>query len=296
MPSQNQSWILRGAHIGEGQHRDRRRRVRPAAAVPSDVAAWLAMPAPDSHARRYAFNSARISVAVCMRSRGCFSRHRSMSRDRLPEVRARRLATGLGWSLRIDDISAGDESPRNGRSPVAISYSTMPSENISVRGSRRLAFDLFGRHVRHRADDRACLVAVSGNGVVSPRRTASAAAAARGRSRAPSRGPSSETMTLAGFRSRCVRCFRCAAAKRVGQGNRDVEELRRAAKPPAGIKWSQRAPFNQFHRQERAMPSASSSGEDRDDVRVIEGGNGVGFARERSSRHGSCADGGRAAP
>jgi hypothetical protein len=33
----------------------------------------------------------------------------------------------------MEDISAGDDSPANGLSPVAISYNTTPSEKMSVR-------------------------------------------------------------------------------------------------------------------------------------------------------------------
>ena len=43
-------------------------------------------------------------------------------------------------------------SPRNGSLPVAISYSTTPNENKSVRASKGLRADLLRRHVRHRPE------------------------------------------------------------------------------------------------------------------------------------------------
>lgn len=72
-------------------------------------------------------------MAVWMRLRGSFSRHRPMRRDTSPGTSERRSSTGPGRSFKMDDMSAGDESPRNGLSPVAISYSMMPSEKRSVR-------------------------------------------------------------------------------------------------------------------------------------------------------------------
>ncbi len=43
--------------------------------------------------------------------------------------------TDDGTSLRIDDIRAGELEPLKGRSPIAISYSSTPSEKMSVRWS-----------------------------------------------------------------------------------------------------------------------------------------------------------------
>jgi hypothetical protein len=40
---------------------------------------------------------------------------------------------GAGRSRRMADVRAAAESPRNGRSPVASSYSKTPSEKRSVR-------------------------------------------------------------------------------------------------------------------------------------------------------------------
>ena len=48
-----------------------------------------------------------------------------------------------------------DVAPGNGSLPVAISYSTTPNENRSVRASSSFAARLLGRHVRHRTERRA---------------------------------------------------------------------------------------------------------------------------------------------
>ena len=65
-------------------------------------------------------------MAVWMRSRGCFSRQRSIRRDTSPGTSERQSRTGFGESLRIDAMSAGDESPPNSRAPVAISSRRCP--------------------------------------------------------------------------------------------------------------------------------------------------------------------------
>ncbi len=46
-----------------------------------------------------------------------------------------RVHTDSGLSRRIADMSSADVAAENGRQPVAISYSTHPSEKTSERGS-----------------------------------------------------------------------------------------------------------------------------------------------------------------
>ena len=78
-------------------------------------------------------NSLLTSRAVCRRWRGSFSRHRRMMRARSAGRSVRTSASGCGVSRRIADASSADESPSNGRRPLAISYSSAPSEKMSVR-------------------------------------------------------------------------------------------------------------------------------------------------------------------
>ena len=85
-------------------------------------------------------------------------------------------------------------------------------------------------------------------------------------------------MTLAGLRSRCVTCFRCAAASASASATAISKNCARET-PPCGITWSSVRPWNQFHGHE---PDAVGllGRRNRDDVRVIEGGNGACLAFE----------------
>ena len=58
---------------------------------------------------------------------------RLMTRARGAGRSARTSAMSRGVSRRIAVTNSADERPLNGRWPEAISYSTMPSEKISVR-------------------------------------------------------------------------------------------------------------------------------------------------------------------
>ena len=56
-----------------------------------------------------------------------------------------------GWLSMKDGVEdRADVSPRNGSVPVAISYSTTPNENRSVRASNSLPYHLLRRHVGER--------------------------------------------------------------------------------------------------------------------------------------------------
>ena len=59
-----------------------------------------------------------------------------------------------GSSLRIAALSSNGVLPLNGRAPVAISYNITPSAQMSLGHVHVLAAQLFGRHVRQRADGR----------------------------------------------------------------------------------------------------------------------------------------------
>ena len=78
--------------------------------------------------------------------------------------------------------------------------------------------------------------------------------------------------------------------QRVGEGDRDLEELRQRH-AAAGYQLVERAPLDQLHRQE---PDAVGLLDrvDRDDVRVVERGNGARFALEAGEPSGSRANGG----
>ena len=121
-------------------------------------------------------------------------------------------------SLRIDEITDMFVSPLNGFSPVAISYSTTPSEKMSERVIDRLALGLLGRHVGDRADDASLAGEVAGRHAVTSSASPSSCASrslARPKSSTFTR-PSGVTMTLAGFRSRWVMPALVRGADRVG--------------------------------------------------------------------------------
>jgi hypothetical protein len=66
---------------------------------------------------------------------GSFSKQRRIMRARSLGRSGRRSVTGGAVSRRIAEINPAEESLSKGRRPVAISWSTTPSEKMSVRGS-----------------------------------------------------------------------------------------------------------------------------------------------------------------
>ena len=176
-----------------------------------------------------------------------------MSRETPAGKSKRRSPMGVGRSLRIADINAGDDPPPNGRSPAAISYSTMPSEKMSVRGSSGspsiCSGDMYG------IVPTIMPAFVRGATVSLSSRRPGSADRARPKSSTFTR-PSSETMTLAGLRSRCVRCLRCAAAS---ASARAIAMSKNCASdtPPRGIIWSSVRPSTSSIVRNRT-PSASS--------------------------------------
>jgi phage replication-related protein YjqB (UPF0714/DUF867 family) len=86
-----------------------------------------------------------------------------------------------------------------------------------------------------------------------------------------------------------VSCFRCAAESASASAIANLEELRQR---DAAVRdqFVERAPLDQFHRHEAEAISLLGR-EDRDDVRVVEGGNGARLAVEaftRATRRGAC--------
>ena len=180
----------------------------------------------------------------------------------------------------MDDISAGDESPPNGRSPVAISYSMMPSEKMSVRGSRGLASicsgDMYGIVPT--------IVPSSVSGSVSPALTVRLRFDGADQAEVQHlHAPVVRDHDVGGLQVAVREVLAMRRGQRVGQRDRDVEELRQRD-AASGYQLVERAPLDQFHRHE---PDAVGllGREDRDDVRVVEGGDGVGFAREPRELH-----------
>ena len=90
--------------------------------------------------------------------------------------------------------------------------------------------------------------------------------------------PSSLTMTLAGLRSRCVIPCWCAAAKRIRQWNRDLEELAEGE----ALRWQHLCECLSLHQLHRDEVHAVGffDGVHRHDVGVIERRDGLGFSRE----------------
>jgi len=187
-----------------------------------------------SASRNDSRNWACTSRAVWQRSFTSFSRQRLMAspsrRGKLPLS----SVTAGGWSLSIDAISAAEVSPRNGRLPVAISYSTTPSENTSVRWSNgrpsTCSGDMYG------TVPRTCpswvIHASVGRAVASTSSTVEECLA---------RPKSSTftclsvvTMTLAGFKSRCTMPRSCAAATASASGTA-IASSSAAGMPAAGI-------------------------------------------------------------
>ena len=141
----------------------------------------------------------------------------------------------------------------------------------------RLRFDLFGRHVRHRADD--------GPGRCEPEGGDGFREADDVRVNRPGQSEV-EDIHIAVVSHHDVRRLQIAVddvfpmrrRKRVGQRNRDVEEPRQRESTTANP-LVERAPLNELHCHEGNI-IVFLDGEDGDDMRVVERGDGLGFASE----------------
>ena len=141
----------------------------------------------------------------------------------------------------------------------------------------RLGFDLFGRHVRHRADDHPGPCEPEGGDVVAGTEKVCV--------NRP-RQPEVEDLHTAVVSHHHVRGFQIAVndvfpmrrRKRVGQGNRDVEEPRQR-EPVPRYPLVERAPLDELHSHERNT-TVFLDGEDGHDVRVVERGDGASFPAE----------------
>ena len=87
--------------------------------------------------------------------------------------------------------------------------------------------------------------------------------------------PSFETMTLAGFRSRCTMPLSWAAASASPSASQS-RRSERPARPPAAIRRSSGSPFHQLHGQ-KVDAVGFLDRVDRDDVRVVELGERLGL-------------------
>src|SRR5246127_536494 len=108
------------------------------------IALSLDVTLPDSESRFNRCRSVRISEACWYR------RFRSFSKDLLTISSSFGGTSGFsrtteaGVRFRMDSKITPELSPRNGRVPVHISYSTAPKENKSVRASNSLALTCSG--------------------------------------------------------------------------------------------------------------------------------------------------------
>ena len=91
--------------------------------------------------------------------------------------------------------------------------------------------------------------------------------------------PSAVTITLAGFRSRCTMPFVMRGRERIGDRPRAIAKDASTGRPPSGISASSACALDQLHRQEMDAVGLLDR-VDRDDVRVIERGDGAGLALE----------------
>src|SRR5947209_5978442 len=98
----------------------------------------LAANLPELVSRFRRFRSARISAALWQRTSRSFSRALLMVRSRSAGISGFIRLSGVGALLRIASKMAAVVSPRNGNTPVAVSYRTVPKENRSVRASSSL--------------------------------------------------------------------------------------------------------------------------------------------------------------
>src|SRR5260370_35844116 len=74
-----------------------------------------------------------VRAQVWPRWRASFSRQPRMMRARSPGRSVRTSVIAEGVSRRIEEATSAEDRPWKGRWPVAISYSMMPSEKMSVR-------------------------------------------------------------------------------------------------------------------------------------------------------------------
>ena len=109
------------------------RRVKGAKCLGVRVGNWLTVDQSKTLLGEPPANSLR---AVCTRWRGSFSRQRRMMRARSLGRSGRMSVTEGGLSRRIAETNSAEDVPSNGRRPAAISYSTTPSEKMSLRWSR----------------------------------------------------------------------------------------------------------------------------------------------------------------
>ena len=140
----------------------------------------------------------------------------------------------------------------------------------------RLGFDLFGRHVRHRADDGPDLRPEVGD--VFPE-------ADGVRVNRPRQSEVEDLHTavvshhhVRGFQIAVDDVFPMRRRKRVGQRNRDVEEARQRESATRNH-LVERAPLDELHRHERNS-IVFLDGEDGDDVRVVQRSDGLGLPSE----------------
>src|SRR5579864_3858366 len=100
------------------------------ASEPDETAgAPLAANFPELVSRLSRFKSARISAALWERTSRSFSRALLMVRSRSAGTSGLIRLSGVGALLRMASKIAAVVSPRNGNTPVVVSYSTVPKEN-----------------------------------------------------------------------------------------------------------------------------------------------------------------------
>ena len=140
----------------------------------------------------------------------------------------------------------------------------------------RPAFDLFGRHVRHRADDGPDL----GPEVSDVFAKSDCVRVNRARqSEIENLDPAVVSdHDVRGFQIAVDDVFPMRRRKRVGQRNRDIEEPR-GCESAGWNHFVERRPLDELHRHERHT-IVFLDGEDGDDVRVVERGDDLGFPLE----------------
>ena len=178
-----------------------------------------------------------------------------MMRSRSGGRSARTLRGGGGGSRRIAELISTADAPPNGRLPGReLVEHDAEREQVGPR-VRRLAAQLLGRHVRascRRPGQREEIGESIVGACVAPGAGASAASLASPKSSTLIR-PSFDSMTFAGFRSRCTTPFWCAAASASASG---IARSRRRASgsPPAVTTLIQRLALDQLHREEADAP------------------------------------------
>jgi hypothetical protein len=151
----------------------------------------------------------------------------------------------------------------------------------------RLPFDLLGRHVRHGADhpalirDRSHGRGAEGGDVVAPSET--------GQAEVENLDPAVVGHHHVARLEIAMRdLFLVRRAQGIGERQRNLQEVRHRH-PARQDQVVQRAPIHQLHCQE-AHAVGFLGGVDGDDVRVIEGGDGAGFAIEAFETAGDAGD------